>query len=79
MFEFGGDVGGDDATEGGDVVEYKRVEDEEGKKVNTGMFVPMEVDAKLAKVDRFVLNPNMKKLQEQAAEKTTGICFVIMV
>lgn len=69
VFEFGGDVGGDDASEGGDVVDYKRVEDEEGKKVNTSMFMPMEVDTKLAKVDRFVLNPNMKKFQ--GADKTT--------
>lgn len=76
MFEFGGDVGGDDASEGGDVVDYKRVEDEEGKKVNTSMFMPMEVDTKLAKVDRFVLNPNMKKFQ--GADKTTGICFFIV-
>ena len=74
MFEFGGDVGGDDATEGGDVVEYKRQEDNEGKKVSNSMFVPTEVDEKLAKVDRFVLNPNMKKFQ--AAK--TGL-FVINI
>jgi len=67
VFEFGGDVGGDDATEGGDVVEYKRQEDNEGKKVSNSMFVPTEVDEKLAKVDRFVLNPNMKKFAKTEA------------